>query len=438
MELPLNGRIAIIDNNISEAQPLIDILSKKRIPFNYYSGEFNQLPDGDYNNDLRVVFLDLRLSTDFADIKTDISAIYSTLNAIIGENQGPYILIVWSKHSKETAYIEALEKMLFSDLFQHKTPVDVVYLNKHDYMDIVEEGEYKLKEEGLDLLAKDISDKINNKTILLELFKYENLIHKSNSDVLKTISSFYKYDKHWNKNTTAIIYKLAKSILGRDEIKDADDRTKLNKGLVQINNLLFDSIEHKLSQNEMVSKYEIKDNEISKEIFVKLNTQIHTLKDITELIMEQGNLYLIPKVEDLILKILNDKFFKTKTQNLLSSAPWLVMLDITPICDYSQDKDYLRMIYGVALDSNLLKDVRGKKKDFHYITPVFDINDKNRFILFDFRHILSTNKEEMKARDNFPIMTSNLPLFKFRREILSDIQSNLSMQVSRLGISIVE
>lgn len=438
MELPLNGRIAIIDNNIIEAQPLIDILSKKRIPFNYYSGEINQLPEDGCNNDLRIIFLDLRLSNDFADIKTDVSAIYSTLNAIIGENQGPYILIIWSKHSTEEDYSNALEDMLYSKVFKHKSPVALVYLNKHDYMDIIEEGNYKLNEGGLESLAKDISIKVNRKTILLELFKYENLIHKSNSDVVKTISSFYKYDTNWNKNITAIIYKLAKSVLGRDEIKSADDRTKLNKGLMQINNLLFDSIEHKLSQNDMVSEYEIKDDAISAEIYVKLNTQIHTLNDITELIMEQGNLFLIPKSEGLILKILNDKFFKTKTQNLLSSAPWLVMLDITPICDYSQDKNYLRMIYGVALLSTLLNDVKGKKKDFHYITPTFEINGENRFILFDFRHILSTNKEEMKERDNFPIMTSNLPLFKFRREILSDIQSNLSMQVSRLGISIVE
>jgi hypothetical protein len=438
MELPLNGRIAIIDNNISEVKPLIDILSKKRIPFNYYSGELSQLPDSDCNNDLRILFLDLRLSIDFADIKTDISAIYSILNSIIGKDQGPYILIVWSKHGKEKAYIEALKKMLYSELFQHKSPVAIVYLNKHDYMDIIEEGNYKLKEGGLGFLANDINVKVNSKTILLELFKYENLIHKSNSDVIKTISSFYNYDEHWNKNITAVIYKLAKSILGRDEIKDANDRTKLNKGLMQINNLLFDSIEHKLSRNEMLSEYEIKDNGISEEIFIKLNTKIHTLNDITELVMEQGNLFLIPKSEDLIQKIINEKFFKKKTKDLLNSNPWLVMLDITPICDYSQDKDYLRMIYGVSLDSNLFNDVKGFKKDFHYQTPVFEINGQSRFILFDFRHILSTNKAEMLKRDNFPIMASDLPLFKFRREILSDIQSNLSMQVSRLGISIVE
>ena len=62
MNIPLNGRVVIIDDKEKEALPLFNLLSKKRIPFNYYKGtnsaDFPSSPD---NNKLRVLFLDLNI-----------------------------------------------------------------------------------------------------------------------------------------------------------------------------------------------------------------------------------------------------------------------------------------------------------------------------------------------------------------------------------------
>ena len=59
--IPLNGRIAIIDDVIEQALPLMRVLSKNRIPYVFYKGNrMEDLPDKP-DNDIRILFLDLKL-----------------------------------------------------------------------------------------------------------------------------------------------------------------------------------------------------------------------------------------------------------------------------------------------------------------------------------------------------------------------------------------
>ena len=63
MNIPLNGRIAIIDDQFNQALPLINILSQNQTPHTYFSGDVNFLPkEGENLNDIRVLFLDINLS----------------------------------------------------------------------------------------------------------------------------------------------------------------------------------------------------------------------------------------------------------------------------------------------------------------------------------------------------------------------------------------
>ena len=63
-------------------------------------------------------------------------------------------------------------------------------------------------------------------------------------------------------------------------------------------------------------------------------------------------------------------------------------------------------------------------------TPTFLINDKEKFMLFDYRIVKTLTKEEI-------INKGIAPFIKLRREICTDIQSQLSNQMNRPGISSV-
>lgn len=101
MSFPLNGRIAIVDDKIEQAQPLIKVLSKKQYPFTYYSGELKYLPDKSSQcNDIRVLFLDINLIDDsIHEDKVIKSRLIPVLNTILSDKNYPYIVVFWSRDS---------------------------------------------------------------------------------------------------------------------------------------------------------------------------------------------------------------------------------------------------------------------------------------------------------------------------------------------------
>lgn len=99
MNIPENGRVVVIDDVIKEALPLIQALSRHRIPVTYFDGELDTLPDEPIE-EVRIVFLDIVLGTEVQDEKSRISKVVGVLNKIVGDKNGPYLIIIWTKHHK--------------------------------------------------------------------------------------------------------------------------------------------------------------------------------------------------------------------------------------------------------------------------------------------------------------------------------------------------
>lgn len=100
--IPINGRVAIVDDKIEQALPLMRIFAKNNIPYVFYEGNnYNYFPETP-ENDIRILFLDLNLLGDRNLQSKDIrSTLYSTLSHIISPKNYPYVLILWSLQEKE-------------------------------------------------------------------------------------------------------------------------------------------------------------------------------------------------------------------------------------------------------------------------------------------------------------------------------------------------
>ena len=77
MVYPKCGKVLVIDDQITEARPLINLLSLKGIPTLYYSGKTEEFPESPFD-DVRLVFCDLRLTTAL-DVKSVVSNIVAIL-----------------------------------------------------------------------------------------------------------------------------------------------------------------------------------------------------------------------------------------------------------------------------------------------------------------------------------------------------------------------
>ena len=135
--LPNGGKVVIVDDCFQEILPLINILNKNAIPVIYYSGRANELPIKPLHG-IRLFFLDLRFSTN-TDTKTIVSNACNILQTILGENNGPYLLIIWS--STGTDYKEELENALGDKLYR---PEFVLCLSKADYFEIKDSEVYSV------------------------------------------------------------------------------------------------------------------------------------------------------------------------------------------------------------------------------------------------------------------------------------------------------
>lgn len=155
MFLPINGRIAIVDNVIEEVEPLFKIFSKNRIPYIFIQGDDMMcLPEeNDESNDLRIIFLDLNLLGESTPSVKEVKAsLYPILKRIISKNNFPYSIIIWSK--QEDRYLDAV-KELFAHELSDRQPIAIESFIKSDFFELTGD-------------AKEIPDK----NILDELQKY--------------------------------------------------------------------------------------------------------------------------------------------------------------------------------------------------------------------------------------------------------------------------
>ena len=427
----MNGRIVIVDDKLNEAEPLIRIFSKKRIPINYYSGErSSDFPDNPNENKIRVLFLDLNIIESQREIKSVISTLDPIIRAIVPENPNPYLLVIWSKKNNE--YAEALETHIEANI-PDRIPAKVIFLHKGDYFDYID-GMYQPQTDCIEKIEQKLNEELSKISLLRNLIVWENIVHQKATETISEFSSFYPINESWDKNSKGLIYRLAKAIVGVDEISSTNNELKLAKAFINVNAFLFDKLESEIENFKLgvIEDIPNKDEDalISSNIQSRINSTLHiSQRPLPASSFEQGNVYQIPDEDSCIRRITWDNLFSppnpAKMSELRATNPLLIQLDITPVCDYSQDKRYVRLIYGLLINPLFVKHF---KSSFYYKTPVMHIMNEERCMVFDFRYIKTLSKP-------FLIQRGIAPLIKLRREICTDIQSQLANQINRPGIS---
>lgn len=437
MNIPLNGRIAIVDDRYKEVKPLMDIFSKKRIPFNYYTGlRIADFPLDANENPITLLFLDLNIVEAQHNPKAVISTLHPILKSICPSKSKPFFIVIWSK--KINDFADHLDKHFKknSDL-RTKQPVKTIRLSKSDYFSYNDDGDYQFLEDRFDQLQTVLNLELENISLMKNLLIWENIVHHNISETIIEFASLHPIESEWDKNMKAVMFHLAKAVIGNDDIKSASDDLKLYAAFSNLNSFLAEKIQNSISEKTLGTIINVKDDvweannkrdSLKTEVKAEINSKLHLTKKFSKIdSFQQGNIYFINNETNLLKQILwKEKYNNIKTVNILKSRPNLVQLDLTPVCDYSQDKNYIRIVHGLLLNSKYHNDI--PRTDYQIKSPIFLVDKKEKFFLFDFRFIKTTTKNEIIKRK----VASQL---KLRREICTDIQSQLSNQVNRPGIS---
>ncbi|MFA5104791.1 MAG: hypothetical protein WC527_06410 [Candidatus Margulisiibacteriota bacterium] len=278
-QLPLDGSVVILEDKVGEALPLIKLLSKKGIATTYYTGADIELPEKPVQK-IRLAFIDIQLFGP-SDAHSYAQNILRILDRIIPVNNGPYILIVWSKTDDINA--ETLEREIMA---WTKPPAIVLGLSKSSYFkrfvdlsrrdNLIEKLDNSLKtrfsKEDLDVVKnaingfyqtdialapkKDALKKISNELLsmlqgldVLQLFAaWESFINKTSGEIVESFSSLHPSDAYWQSNLKSTIYRMAHTQLGK-RLGSAADEELIRNALKTLNHIFLGAIENTTYKN---------------------------------------------------------------------------------------------------------------------------------------------------------------------------------------------
>ena len=276
-----NLNVVVFDDEYNEAKPLIEALNYERIP-NVFINLGDERNDRKLQN-IRIIFADLVFGTQVLGDNT-IEHIRTRILDNISDDNGPFILVAWSKHLDLAKTLE--EKILqIKRNFKFLT----ITLDKNDYFEI-ENDKYVLKEGmNFNTIRQDIISKIE-KLKHLELFlEWEGDVKKSISKVLNNFLSDINDTEKVNKEISATI----KYIIGKQE--DLSNTDKFKAFYKTMNTVLGDSME--INPENKVDKYADLFKSLNFETFssdekAKINAEILFEKITDEnKSLKNGNIY---------------------------------------------------------------------------------------------------------------------------------------------------
>ncbi|RKS01313.1 hypothetical protein [Flavobacterium sp. 102] len=457
MFLPINGRIAIIDNEEKEALPLIKILSKNRVPYVFYKGtDINYLPEEkDESNDIRLIFLDINLLNNASPSVQEIkSTLYSVLKRVISPNNFPYSIIFWSKQENE--YSDAVID-LFNEQLSDRKPINFQKFIKSDFFPNYGDEETENEKD----LITEINTIISNQPGYSYLLNWENQVHKSTDKTLQNVFSSYHEYPNWNDNSNYIINKLGESYSGRVNFsKNLSEEQKIMNAFQAFNNVFFDSLEFSTSNSPITNAenltYDI--GKINTANLNSINTKLLISFD-NEPIEYPGSISndTNPKSDtyfsDLLNNSLNRSFLKekVKSENTEKTPKQIEVLTgkiaketrqkireswlksyvvVTPLCDYVQNKNFNHRVVKAIMIKSEFKQFIDDKSEAIFITPKFKFSETDYILVLNFRYFFTSNKP-----DGLKYIS---PMFRVRQQLLAEIQSKLARHITRQGVLFIE
>jgi hypothetical protein len=421
--MPLNvPRILIFDDIREDGITIAEAIWAAGYPVRYMEYPSDVVSTGESKFiGVRVIFMDMDLLGDqfVGDRTKNYSAVQSAIQACLGESNGPYILVTWSTYDQ---YAAELISYLMERLPVGLRPAYCKRLDK----------------ETLEDLSGKVSKYLSDMGPTGCLINWEKYIVNASCETIQELINLSSHADAVPPRDALrrLLYDLAMAEAGKHFA--ADNATgHLYSMLSQIlNDRVLQPLKEPSDCGELIATGSTIDaNHDWKE---KLNVLIHIdtrLKDNPSVhapgdvfIYEEGAHTLrIPIIDK--QQILESAFkenikgdLKTDDKIGLITDTELLLVEITPQCDFSTDK-YVWNRYVVAAKVPIIY-LNSKRPEYLFKSPPFKADDGYSFcILFNSRLTVTLHKETLL----------NNKLFRIRQPLLGDMMGWLARQNSRLG-----
>lgn len=476
----------IVDDQEQEIRELSELLKANGI----YVEEY--IYDGDIHADgigkrknRNIIFVDLMLNNNQNQVNENISSVVNVLKKLTdGDCYGVYGLVVWTKHKEHVQQLkEALSKARKTsndentteddeeesiDVHLDNPPLFVVGLDKGQYLRMGSQNDYSS-------LKDDLEECLTNEKSAYFYILWNASVEKAKSSLLQT---FYDLGDDYGTCDAKILHLLGLLAKNQTGIKKADGYPYLTADAYKaFDELLYSElmVQQKdfglpLFNIQAVNPFE--SVEQKQTISGKLNSMLFI--DTTCLSQNDvvpGNVYIVKDERSpLIIKTkASDKFkenerkkldkiqLKNREQqerrpnnpqlqeefDLYEPECWDVAIELTPPCDYSQEKRKMARLIGgyifdVPVDTYPWAKEKAKIEEMkclpnndsikeYSLGPIF-LNDKVRYIVLDFTYLLSEQIDNLKNEEEYKV------LFRAKPKLFAHILQCFSSHAARLGL----
>ena len=248
--LPENGAVVIIEDKIEEARPLIEVLSRRGVAATYYDGSRAAFPARPMQR-IRIIFLDLQ-TVRSSDEHTLSTMHVSNIRRLLPEDNGPYIVIIWSgkghayarafvdeiskpEHNIRPAFILELDK---ADYFKTKgraqqqdfaedianaltgrfEPSDLLAITAaaKDTFEKFTDAELVPKRGALRAIERQLKIKLKDAGVFHLFILWENVVNRAAGQTVRDVASLCQYDQHWEGNLRDVLRRMSAAQGGKN------------------------------------------------------------------------------------------------------------------------------------------------------------------------------------------------------------------------------
>ncbi|MFC1534768.1 hypothetical protein ACFL7M_15550 [Thermodesulfobacteriota bacterium] len=420
MQLSNSGRVVLIDDKAEEIEPLLVLLGKQNVPYLYFDGALDNLPETPPEG-VRFVFLDIELGSKAVGIKNQASALTGVLSKVVSASNGPYVIIFWTRHK------EVIEQILENCNKKSISPVAWIDLDKPKLVS-KKDNKYDLAE---------IMGKLDKKLSKIGAFylyvQWENILNSAGKQFVHDFSGVVDTGTDWTKKTSELFYALYKSYVEKNVLHEQTEQFKCACHVM--NQSFFDLLQnYTATKLELPEGFTLSHGKVERNTLSKLNTSLL----INEGLLDRPSTgYVYKEINRSLLASLSKSLFKKDKQ---PADMILCKIILTPECDLARNKTLItkkeedgqpveykihRSVYGVLFpcvdDQKDNRSGKGSPAQFD-IGPIWYQN-KIYQIIIHFLTISTQNEKKIKGK----------PLFALKRNLIFDLQSKAANHVNRLG-----
>lgn len=429
MDFPKNARVAVVDNEPKEVADLLSVLAKEGVSTLFYKGP-SAFPDNPLIG-IRLLFLDLELAgLEDANDKTKASAAAANLKKLIGPDNGPLLVVLWTNHAEVAAL--ANQYMLKAV----KLPLFVVSIDKADCMEGKAFVAEKIQHQIGEVLTQSSGD-------CLGLYvDWENAVFDSTVKLSARLSSVADGDgDKWSEIMSRAFYKLYKAECGKNALQTVQEQFVSSCHLY--NSGLISNLDGAVAGMRLgvSSKFRLKDLPLETNEEETLTSKLNAFlfyESMAHASVLPGDVYAVRQGRDenvdLLKAVLRDFSAGCDVLDALVQSENIILCKviITPPCDFAQNKKlkasenckFDRYAWAVLVCGDVRTRLSPRGDGAYGCLAGFEFKNKTYDLLVD-----------LYALGTEVINTSTMDwLFTLKALPLADIQSKAANQLNRIGI----